>query len=221
MSEPSTQQRSTGRSPPTRRRILRGAATLVVASTAGCAEAIDGVPGTDDDPRPEAGSADADGSVASNRETTNEQGDQNDRVLAHEAAVHERVNEVRAGEDLDELAFVDSIADVARAHSVDMIERDYFAHESPDGETAGDRMSAFFPERCRGIGENLASVGRRPDDGPADVADRVVSGWMNSDGHRENLLRPGFDEEGIGVAFSEDGRVLVTQNLCSLDGSVG
>ena len=42
----------------------------------------------------------------------------------------------------------------------------------------------------------------------------VVDGWMNSPGHRENILDGSYDVEGIGVAVSADERVYVTQNFC-------
>lgn len=137
-----------------------------------------------------------------------------EQVRAYEMAIHERVNEVRREHDVAPLSFDEEIAAVARAYSRDMAERDYFSHESPEGEGPGDRMEAFLPEHCRRIGENLAKVGRRPGDDREAVVERVVSGWMNSPGHRRNVLRESFDEQGIGVATTEDDHVLVTQNFC-------
>ena len=138
----------------------------------------------------------------------------NEQVRAYERAIHEQVNEIREERELDALGFDEGLASVAREHSVDMAERDYFSHESPEGERPHDRLDEFFPGYCRGIGENIASVGLLPGDDAGAVADRVVAGWMASEGHRENLLREEFDEQGIGVAVAEDDRVLVTQNLC-------
>lgn len=174
----------------------------------GCLGDLDGLPDSDDslggDDTPDA----ADTSDAADTPV-------DEQVLAHERAIHDRVNEVRGQHDLGRLEYDETIATIAREHSADMAERDYFAHESPGGEGPDDRLADVFPEHCREIGENIATVGRRSDDDPDAVAQRIVSGWMDSPGHRENLLREAFDEEGIGVAFADDGRVLATQNYCS------
>lgn len=137
-----------------------------------------------------------------------------EQVQKYERTIHERVNEIREREELDHLAYNQEIAAVARAHSDDMAERGYFSHVSPEGDGPDDRMDQFFPEDCRGIGENIASVGHRPADDADSVAERIVSGWMDSPGHRENILRESFDEEGIGVAITDE-RVLATQNFCA------
>jgi uncharacterized protein YkwD len=47
-----------------------------------------------------------------------------------------------------------------------------------------------------------------------EIASQVVNGWMNSPGHRENILNARYDREGIGIAVSSDGKVYVTQNFC-------
>lgn len=133
-----------------------------------------------------------------------------------EALIHERVNQRRQRHGLGNLSWRAELATVARYHSTDMANESYFAHTSPSGESLADRYAAFGIE-CAG-GENLGYVrytGGGYDD--AELAERVVAGWMDSPGHRENLLRPRFDEEGIGVEIVERGgytHVYVTQNLC-------
>ena len=47
-----------------------------------------------------------------------------------------------------------------------------------------------------------------------EIAIVAVEGWMNSQGHRENILDPSYDRAGIGVAIAEDDRVYITQNFC-------
>lgn len=142
-----------------------------------------------------------------------------------ERAVHERVNEERTSRGLEPIAFDDRLAEIARYHSQDMAENDYFAHTAPDGETMGDRYDAFSYD-CRvpaGTtfltgGENIFRVTYRGSAASAEtVADQAVTGWLNSPPHRENLLRPAWRNEGIGVdAVREDGEVhiYVTQNFC-------
>ena len=79
----------------------------------------------------------------------------------------------------------------ARRHSQDMGERQYFDHINPDGEDPGDRLSSAGYVAST-WGENIAFG--YPD------AESVVAGWMQSDGHCANILRPNFTEIGIGYA---------------------
>ncbi|MFI8189165.1 CAP domain-containing protein [Streptomyces sp. NPDC085946] len=79
----------------------------------------------------------------------------------------------------------------AQAHSADMVARDFYSHTSPDGGRPWDRAAAAGSAR-RSIGENIACGQRSPAE--------VVEGWMNSPGHRANILGPGFTHIGIGFA---------------------
>ncbi len=47
-----------------------------------------------------------------------------------------------------------------------------------------------------------------------EIAFIAVDGWMNSEGHRKNILNSNFDREGIGVYIDSEDRVYVTQNFC-------
>ncbi|GAA3506243.1 CAP domain-containing protein [Streptomyces prasinosporus] len=87
------------------------------------------------------------------------------------------------------------LAAAAQAHSADMVARDFYSHTAPDGSRPWDRAAAAGSAR-RTIGENIA-CGRRS---PAEV----VRGWMNSPGHRANILEPDFTH--IGVGFAGGGR---------------
>lgn len=184
-----------------RRQFLRGVGVVVTAGLTGCS-VLDGDEGRVEDGGPERGDERPDAEEAS----------ATDRERAYERAIHERVNEVRGTHGREPLSFNEGLAAVARAHSVDMARRGYFDHVSPDGTDPADRLAEFFPTYCRNIGENIADVGLVDAD-PSAVGERVVSAWMDSAGHRENVLRERFDEEGVGVTTRE-GRVLATQNLC-------
>ncbi|MFE9613939.1 CAP domain-containing protein [Streptomyces sp. NPDC006012] len=83
----------------------------------------------------------------------------------------------------------------AQAHSADMVARDFYSHTSPEGSQPWDRAAAAGSRR-RTIGENIA-CGQRS-------AAEVVTGWMNSPGHRANILKPDFTH--IGVGFAGGGR---------------
>ena len=208
-----------------RRRFLRKSAILtLIGSLSGCldeangpSDAIDWLPeeGRPDDETPDADDEPPD----ANDEPADAPIDE--RVERYELAIHERVNEIRRDQDRDELVYNEEIAAIARHHSADMAEREYVAHESPEGEGPEDRMDDFFPQYCRGIGENIASVRYPTGEDPDAVAERVVTGWMESPGHRENVLREMFDEQGIGVVITDDDRVLATQKFCSTTGIVG
>ncbi|MER0245926.1 CAP domain-containing protein, partial [Streptomyces sp. HSW2009] len=105
--------------------------------------------------------------------------------------VVELTNAERQAAGLRPLAVDPLLARAAQAHSADMVARDFYAHTSPEGSEPWDRAAAAGC-RHRGIGENIACGQRSPAD--------VVRGWMNSPGHRANILAPGFDELGIGYA---------------------
>lgn len=188
-----------------RRSFLRGTAVVAsIGSTAGCLDDANGIPDVIDRSSDE---------IIDDEEPL----DSNERVKRYEREIHEQITDVRRDHDLDELAYNEDIAAVARRHSVDMAERRYFAHESPEGEGPSDRMADFVPQHCRGIGENLAKVGYLTEEDAEAIAERIVTGWMNSPGHRENVLREAFDEQGIGVVFDDDS-VLATQKFCSTSG---
>jgi len=77
----------------------------------------------------------------------------------------------------------------ARRHSLDMIQRGYFAHVSPDGVPPSDRVvDAGYSFRA--VGENIAAGQMTPQ--------AVVDGWIASDGHCANLMNPAFEELGTG-----------------------
>jgi uncharacterized protein YkwD len=83
------------------------------------------------------------------------------------------------------------LAGAAQAHSDDMARRNFFAHESPEGRSVADRVRAFG-YRYRVVAENIAA-GQR-------TADEVVTGWMNSPGHRANILNAEVRQIGVGLA---------------------
>ena len=86
----------------------------------------------------------------------------------------------------------------ARRHAVDMVERDYFAHESPGGRDHMDRIrrTGWAAGRSRWrAGEALAWGS-----GSGSTPRSIVSAWMRSPGHRRILLDSGYESVGLGVA---------------------
>ncbi len=82
--------------------------------------------------------------------------------------------------------------DAGRYHSLDMLQNDWFDHDSSDGTSFPDRMARFYTESGY-IGENIA-VGYP---GGKNV---VLYGWMCSPGHRANIMNGDYNELGVGVA---------------------
>ncbi|MEZ0369407.1 MAG: CAP domain-containing protein [Candidatus Sericytochromatia bacterium] len=118
-------------------------------------------------------------------------------------------NQAREQEKLQVLARDSRLAAVARAHSLNMAENAFFSHVDPAGRAHQQRLDQRYPGLVRGSGENIARypvvVGS-----DQDLARRLVDGWLNSPGHRANILRPSFTAMGAGIA--QDGiYVLATQ----------
>ena len=83
-----------------------------------------------------------------------------------------------------------TLTTAARAHTYDMVNRDFFAHTNPDGKTPGDRITALGYD-WNTYGENITA-------GHATAASAFQS-WMNSPGHCANIMNPNFEELGVGV----------------------
>ncbi|MFC6728281.1 CAP domain-containing protein [Natronoarchaeum mannanilyticum] len=141
-----------------------------------------------------------------------------------ERLVHEEVNERRTERGLEPLEWNPTVASVSRAHSKDMADREYFSHTNPDGQGPFDRYREVA-SGCRAYGENIALswVGRpvETDSGAVEtyesdeeLAVALVGQWMNSTGHRENMLRERWESGGVGVYITEEGKVLATHNFC-------
>ena len=143
-----------------------------------------------------------------------------------EQLVHAKVNEKRDLEGLSKLSFDKDLAEIARYHSKDMAQNDYFAHTSPDGEEMEDRYDRFGYDCRADMGGNQYATGgenifKQSFTGftftNEELANETVEGWMQSPGHRENLLQEYWNTEGIGVYIEEEGSettVYVTQNFC-------
>lgn len=91
----------------------------------------------------------------------------------------------------------------ARGHSADMAENDYFSHTAQDGSTFVDRAAAAGYPRAQAGGENIAMGYRTPAE--------VMDGWMNSEGHRANILNCGFKAIGVGLVRDSGGTRYWTQ----------
>jgi uncharacterized protein YkwD len=119
------------------------------------------------------------------------------------------VNADRKEHGLEPLELADPLNQAAQAHARDMLARDYFAHESPDGRNVQDRYREHGGPAGRVVAENLAQCTGCPAKIDAARIDALQEGWMNSPGHRENLLTPELDRFGYGIAVEDDRLVAV------------
>jgi uncharacterized protein YkwD len=111
-------------------------------------------------------------------------------------------NQYRAGGGLAPLQVDGSLVAVARQRAQDMAAKNYFAHTSPSGETAFSIMDGIGYDY--GIaGENIAR-NNYPSGQSVGVA---MDGFMNSPGHRANIMEVQFTRVGIGVAFDGNGMI--------------
>jgi len=140
-----------------------------------------------------------------------------------EMEVHRLINLEREKYGLDTLGYDEELAFVAKLHSEDMASSGYFSHETPEGLSPTDR-AGVADYTCRyqignliysGIGENIHMVTGSSVSlwSPESIAETAVSGWMDSPGHRKNILTSNFSNEGIGVSISTF-TIHVTQNFC-------
>ncbi|MBU3865415.1 TerD family protein [Streptomyces sp. 4503] len=114
-----------------------------------------------------------------------------DGLLRLASEVIALTNAERAAARLAPLAPDPRLTAAAQAHSDDMVARDFYSHTGPEGGQPWDRARTAGATH-RGIGENIACGQRSPAE--------VVRGWMNSPGHRANILKPDFTHIGVGHA---------------------
>ena len=110
--------------------------------------------------------------------------------------VLDRVNQERTARGLVAVTADANAASAAYQHAFDMDDRNFFSHTNPDGEDPGDRLDrnlVFWTT----FGENIAQGQLTPQE--------VMTDWMNSPGHRENILDPSFRRLGVGVHIAGGG----------------
>jgi uncharacterized protein YkwD len=145
--------------------------------------------------------------------------------LEHE--IYRFTNQERVTHGLHELDYDKGLERVARNHSKDMAINTFFAHQNLDGESPTDRAKRMDIQTKKtigdtiytGIGENIYKIptgqltdGRYVDHTVEDIAENIMTGWMNSKGHRENILSEKYNKIGVGVAY--DGKYYyATQNF--------
>lgn len=154
-------------------------------------------------------------------------------VASLEKKIHILINEERRRQGLEALERDDRLSRIARAHSRDMALRGYFSHVSPEGNdfsaryrkarySCSVRVGSTIYEGGENIALNHLYASRTTVNGivsydwnsEEEIARTTVRGWMNSTGHRKNILTPHFLHEGIGVHIGADDGIYITQNFC-------
>ncbi|RKL68485.1 hypothetical protein CR203_00040 [Salipaludibacillus neizhouensis] len=123
---------------------------------------------------------------ASQNGTTVEQSSQ---LSQFEQEVVRLTNIERENQGLSPLQIDNQVSKVARIKSEDMRDQNYFSHQSPTHGSPFDMLKNYGVS-YRGAGENIAAGQSTPQ--------QVVQGWMNSQGHRENILKSSFTHIGVG-----------------------
>ena len=107
------------------------------------------------------------------------------------------LNDERAGAGLHPLTLAPGLTQPSAAYSARMVAEDFFAHEAPDGSTLVDRLTAaryIDPNGDWTVGENIAWG-----QGNLATARNIMVAWMNSPGHRHNILTGEFTQVGVGI----------------------
>jgi uncharacterized protein YkwD len=128
-------------------------------------------------------------------------GDVPENANEAETEVFNIINEEREKAGVGQVSWCDGLASCVRAHCCDMCDRGYFDHENPEGEGPNDRAQAghagsytFDPivpdPYMAAYWENIAWGD--------ETAQSVMNGWMNSSGHRENILNGSHTHVGVG-----------------------
>ena len=126
--------------------------------------------------------------------------------VAFEAEVVTIVNTERAKAGCSAVTVDDRLTAAARGHSADMAARGYFSHTTPEGVEFSTRITNAGYRWSR-AGENIAKGQRTPAE--------VMTAWMNSSGHKANILNCAFTNIGVGVVADSGGSLVWTQDFAT------
>jgi uncharacterized YkwD family protein len=125
-------------------------------------------------------------------------------VGAYEQQVVDLVNKERAAAGLSALKMNTKLAGVAEKKAEDLRDNNYFDHQSPTYGSPFDMMKQFGITYSA-AGENIAKGQKTPSD--------VMNGWMNSPGHRANILNANYTEIGVGYVTDSNGTTYWVQHF--------
>ncbi len=131
------------------------------------------------------------------------------RLEEIERRIFDQVNEERVREGLNPLLSEPILAEIARNHTMDMLEREFFDHVDPDGRGPAERVGRLHRTLVGEVSENVWTAIRSEDFDTDPLAALIMEGLMNSPGHRRNILTPGLTHLGLGV-YSSNGLAVMT-----------
>lgn len=137
-----------------------------------------------------------------NNNNNNSGSDTDESFSAYQKEVVDLVNVERSKQGISPLTLDAQVSSVATKKSQDMIDNNYFDHNSPTYGSPFDMMKKFGIS-YKTAGENIAMGQKTPKE--------VVNAWMNSEGHRKNILNSKFTKIGVGVAKNSKGQIYWTQ----------
>ncbi len=134
-------------------------------------------------------------------------------VLAE--SILEKINQQREANSLKPLVFSSNVLAVANSKAKEMADNDYFDHVSPKTGDIDKQFEVFgnivLGENAAHIGENLLyCYGYNKDDLSADM---LVQGWMDSQGHRENILNADFTHTAISAYYTGNGKLFAVESF--------
>ena len=133
------------------------------------------------------------------------------RLEEVEQRIFDQVNAERMRAGLSPLRSEPVLVEIARDHAMDMLEREFFDHENPDGQGPAERVGRAHRTLVGEVSENVWTGIRSGDLDTATLAEDIMTGLMNSPGHRRNILAPGLTHLGLGVYSSSGLAVMTTE----------
>ena len=131
------------------------------------------------------------GSSSSGNSSSNS-GTQTSNMNSDEKEIFDLINKQRANNGLTALKHDNGVQRVARIKAQDMVDNNYFSHTSPTYGSPFDMLKSFKIS-YKTAGENIAANSSNSS---------AVTAWMNSSGHKANILNSSFNYTGIGVVSS-------------------
>jgi len=147
--------------------------------------------------------------------------------------IHAWINKMRKKHGLNSLSWNDALGRIALKHSRDMASRNYLDHVTPEGKTFpwryrldGYSCEIRIGNQIHAGAENIAlghlynstttenGITYYHWNSEQEIARRIVNGWMDSSGHRENILTSYWRQEGIGIEIGPGNKIYITQNFC-------
>ena len=131
-------------------------------------------------------------SSSNNNSSGSQSGSQTSSLTTDEQEVFDLINKQRTNNGLQALQIDNEVQRVARIKAQDMVDNNYFSHTSPTYGSPFDMLKSFKVS-YKTAGENLAGNSSNSS---------AVTAWMNSSGHKANILNSSFNYTGIGVVSS-------------------